>query len=76
MPRPDSTVLAATVVAEVLAKLPPAERPRFLHALVDQTFAGLIVIEGPTEAYEKAVMVSEAIMAQGRRFGPLKELDG
>jgi hypothetical protein len=58
---------AATMVARALARLSPAERPRFLRELLAHTVAGLVVIEGDRAAGEAVYRLADAVVARGTR---------
>lgn len=63
MSRPDD---AASVVAGALSRRPPGERGRFLRELLAHTAAGLVVIEGESEASEAVYRLADAVVARGR----------
>lgn len=56
---------AATVVAGELSRRTPGERARFLRELLAHTAAGLVVIEGETEASEAVYRLADAVVARG-----------
>jgi len=61
---------AAHIVADALARFDTREdRSRFLRALLAHTAAGLVVLEGDTEAAEACYRLSDAVVARGGRSG-------
>ena len=58
---------AAALVAAALARREPDARARFLRELLAHTAAGLVVIEGETEASEAVYRLADAVVARGGR---------
>lgn len=57
----------AALVAGALSRRAPGERGRFLRELLAHTAAGLVVIEGETEASEAVYRLADAVVARSMR---------
>jgi hypothetical protein len=55
----------AGLVAQALARHAPAARGLFLRELLAHAAAGLVVIEGETEASEAVYRLADAVAARG-----------
>ena len=58
---------AASLVAGALSRRQPDQRGLFLRELLAHTAAGLVVIEGESEASETVYRLADAVVARGIR---------
>lgn len=56
---------AASVVAGELSRRKPGERGRFLREMLAHCAAGLVIIEGESEASEAVYRLADAVVARG-----------
>jgi hypothetical protein len=55
---------ASKIVADLLVRQPPADRPRFLRDLLAHAAAGIVVIEGERAAAEAVFRVADAVVTR------------